>query len=63
MDKDRIKGTAQKIKGGIKEVVGKAIGNSKLEADGKIDKATGSVRKAVGEAKDLVRDVAKDHVK
>ncbi len=63
MDKDRIKGTAQKIKGGIKEVGGKVIGNSKLEADGKIDKATGSVRKAVGEAKDVARDVAKDHAK
>lgn len=63
MDKDRIKGTAQRIKGGLKEVVGKMIGNSKLEADGRIEKATGSVRKAVGEAKDVVRDVAKDHVK
>lgn len=63
MDKDRIKGTAQKIKGAIKEVVGKLTGNSKLEAEGKIDKATGSVRKAVGESKDVVRDVAKDHVK
>ncbi len=63
MDKDRIKGTAQKIKGGIKEAVGKMIGNSKLEADGKVDKAAGSRRKAVGEAKDAVRDGAKDQVK
>ncbi len=60
MDKDRIKGTAQKMKGGIKEAVGKMIGDEKLEADGKIDKAAGSVRKAVGEAKDVVRDVARD---
>lgn len=63
MDKDRIKGAAQKIKGGIKEAVGNFIGNRELEADGKIDKATGAVRKAVGEAKDVNRDVAKDHVK
>ncbi len=60
MDKDRIKGTAQKIKGGIKEAFGKMIGDKKLEADGKVDKAAGSVRKTVGEAKDVVRDVAKD---
>lgn len=60
IDKDRIKGTAQKIKGGIKEAVGKMIGDKKLETDGKIDKASGSVRKAVGEAKDVVRDVSKD---
>lgn len=63
MDKERIKGAAQMIKGGIKEVVGKMTGNRKLEADGKNDTATGSARKAVGEAKDVVRDVAKDHVK
>lgn len=63
MDKDRIKGTAQKIKGGIKEAVGRMIGSKKLETDGKIDKATGSVRKVVGEAKDVVRDVAKDRAK
>jgi uncharacterized protein YjbJ (UPF0337 family) len=63
MDKDRIKGTAEKIKGGIKEAVGKMIGNRKLEADGKIDKATGSIRKVAGEAKDVVREVAKDRAK
>ena len=63
MDKDRIKGAAQKIKGGIKEAVGKMTGNRKLEADGKIDKAAGSVRQVVGEAKDVVRDVVKDNAK
>ena len=56
MDKDRIKGVAQKIKGNIEEVVGKMTGNRKLETDGKIDNAAGNVRKAVGEAKDVVRD-------
>lgn len=38
-------------------------GNRKLEADGKIDKAAGSVRQVVGEAKDVVRDVVKDNAK
>lgn len=61
MDKDRIKGAAQKIKGGIKQAVGRMIGSKKLEAEGRIDHAAGSVRKVVGEAKDVVRDVAKDH--
>jgi uncharacterized protein YjbJ (UPF0337 family) len=60
IDKDRIKGAAQKIKGSIEKTVGKMIGNRKLEADGKFDEAAGNVRKSIGEAKDVVRDTAKD---
>ena len=63
MDKDRIKGAAQKFKGNIVKTVGKLIGNKKLETDGKIDEAAGNVRKAVGEAKDVVRDAVKDRTK
>lgn len=63
MDKDRVKGAAQKIKGSIERAVGKLVGNKKLETDGKIDEAAGNVRKAVAEAKDVVRDVAKDRTK
>lgn len=63
MDKDRIKGVAQKIKGNIKEAVGKITGNKDLETDGKIDNAAGNVRKAVGEAKDVVRDAVKERSK
>jgi uncharacterized protein YjbJ (UPF0337 family) len=60
MDKERIKGAAQTIKGSMKKAVGRLLGDKKLETEGKIDEATGNVRKAVGEAKDVVRDVAKD---
>ena len=63
MDKDRIKGAAQQIKGSIEKAVGKLTGDKKLQADGKIDKAAGSVRTAVGEAKDTVREVVKDRSK
>ncbi len=63
MDKDRLKGAAQKIKGGIEKTVGKLVGNKKLETEGKIDQAAGNVRKAVGEAKDVVRDAVKDRTK
>ena len=63
MDKDRIKGAAQKIKGTIEKTVGRLVGNKKLETDGKIDEAAGNVRKSVGEAKDVVRDVVKDRTK
>ena len=63
MDKDRIKGAAQKIKGTIEKTVGRFVGNRKLETDGKIDEAAGNVRKSVGEAKDVVRDAVKDRTK
>jgi len=41
MDKDRIKGAAQQVKGTAKELAGKVAGDAKLEAEGKSDKAAG----------------------
>src|SRR5215831_4691255 len=55
MDKDRIKGSAQQLKGKIKEAVGKASGDAKLESEGKADKAAGKVQNAVGGLKDALR--------
>jgi uncharacterized protein YjbJ (UPF0337 family) len=55
MDKDRIKGSAQQAKGKSKEVAGKALGDSKLEAEGKADKTAGKVQNAIGGLKDAVR--------
>ena len=52
MDKDQVAGSAKKIKGSIKEVVGKTAGNAKLEAEGKADKVEGKVQNAVGGLKD-----------
>ena len=60
MDKERIKGAAQEVAGSIKKAVGKLVGNKKLEAEGKLDSATGAIRTAVGEGKDTVRDIMKD---
>ena len=59
MDKDRIAGSAKVIKGTIKEKVGKAIGDAKLESEGKSDKAVGKVQNAIGGLKDTVRDAVK----
>lgn len=56
MDKDRIKGMANKAKGSIKETAGKAVGDSKLRAEGKADKAKGTVQNAVGGARDKIRE-------
>lgn len=59
MDKQRIKGAAHRLKGSIKKTVGRLIGNERLEASGEMDKAAGSARTTVGEAKDAVRDSIK----
>ena len=37
MDKDRIKGSAEQMKGKVKEGVGKVTGDTKTEAEGKAE--------------------------
>jgi uncharacterized protein YjbJ (UPF0337 family) len=55
MDKDRIKGSAKQAKGTIKEKTGKALGDTKLEGEGKADKAEGKVQNVIGGFKDSLR--------
>jgi uncharacterized protein YjbJ (UPF0337 family) len=55
MDKDRIAGAAKEIKGSVKETIGKATGDTKLEADGKANKVEGKVQNAIGGLKDAVK--------
>lgn len=57
MDRDRVQGAADQTKGAIKENVGKAIGDRKLETEGKADKVVGKIESAVGSAKDKIRDL------
>jgi len=55
MDKNRVAGSAKQITGRIKEAVGKATGDAKLEASGKADKTVGKIQNAVGGVKDALR--------
>jgi len=55
MDKDRVVGSAKQIKGAVKQVAGKAIGDAKLEAEGNADKIEGRVQNAVGGVKDTLK--------
>jgi uncharacterized protein YjbJ (UPF0337 family) len=55
MDKDRIEGSAKEIKGKTKEVVGKVLGDAKLESEGNADKAAGKIQNAVGGVKDTLK--------
>lgn len=56
MDKDRAKGIGDQAKGAVKEGVGKAVGDKKLETEGKTDKIKGKIENAVGGAKDALRE-------
>lgn len=58
MDREHVKGMADKAKGAIKEGAGKLTGDKGLEAEGMMDKAKGSAHNAAGNVKDAVRDVA-----
>ena len=58
MDKEHIKGAAEKAEGAIKDAAGKLVGNEKLQAEGKADKAAGAARQGVGDVKDAGRNVA-----
>jgi len=55
MDKDRIVGSAKEIKGKVKQAVGKAVGDAKLESEGNADKLEGKVQNAIGGIKDTLK--------
>jgi uncharacterized protein YjbJ (UPF0337 family) len=55
MDKDRAVGSAKQIKGAVKQVVGRAIGDAKLESDGRADKIEGKIQNAIGGLKDTLK--------
>ena len=51
MNKDHVKGAAEKAKGAVKDAAGGLTGDNKLQAEGKLDKAKGAVHTAVGDVK------------
>lgn len=55
MNKDRIVGSAKQVEGSIKEAVGKAVGDAKLQIDGKAKKVEGKAQNLVGTIKDAVK--------
>lgn len=55
MDKDRIEGAAKNIKGKVKQKVGKAVGDSKMEGEGAAERVAGKAQNAYGSLKDTLR--------
>jgi len=58
MDADRVNGALKQAGGAIKENVGAAIGDTKMEAEGAAKRAEGKVQNAAGGLKDKVREAA-----
>ena len=52
--KDKIEGTAHKVKGAVKEKVGRATNNPNLEEEGEIEKFGGKVQKKVGDIEKVI---------
>jgi uncharacterized protein YjbJ (UPF0337 family) len=52
--KDKAEGKWHKVKGKIRQIAGKAVGNRKLENDGKAENVGGNVQEKIGGIKDVV---------
>jgi uncharacterized protein YjbJ (UPF0337 family) len=62
MDKEHVKGAADKAAGKTKEVAGHVTGNKKLETESMVDQLKGAAHSAAGDAKDAGKE-AIDSVK
>jgi uncharacterized protein YjbJ (UPF0337 family) len=55
VDKEHVKGAADKAKGAVKDAAGKMSGDKQMQTEGKTEKAKGAARQAVGDVKDPTR--------
>ncbi len=60
MHKDQMKGAAKDAKGSLKEGLGKAKGDRRMEAEGASERVAGKVQKGVGSMKDAARKALKN---
>jgi uncharacterized protein YjbJ (UPF0337 family) len=57
MDKEDVKGAAHRAKNEMMKAAGKLMDDRNLQAEGKIDKAKGVAREALGDAKDAAKRI------
>ena len=60
IDKDRVKGSFDQVKGKVKEKVGDLTGDQKMKGEGIADQAIGKVKNMIGSAKDKIRETLKE---
>jgi uncharacterized protein YjbJ (UPF0337 family) len=54
INKDQVKGRSNEVVGKVKEKIGEAVGNKKLEIKGAIQKNIGIVQSKVGDVKSAI---------
>jgi uncharacterized protein YjbJ (UPF0337 family) len=59
MRNDEVKGSAKKMSGTVKDKLSRATDDDKMRAEGKADKAEGSIQKGIGKTKEAARDALK----
>jgi len=59
VNKDQVQGRVEEVKGAVKEVTGKAVGDKTLEAKGNVQKNFGKVQAKVGDIEKDLKDSAK----
>jgi len=52
MNNEHVKGEINKVKGKVKENVGHATGNSKMEREGILERVKGTIQRELGDLKD-----------
>ena len=59
-NKAEIRGKFNKAKGGVKEKIGRAVGNRDMEKEGASERAKGGLQETLGETRRKVGDALKD---
>ncbi len=54
---DKIKGVANEAIGNVRQAAGRAVGNSEMQAKGKMQELKGEAQQLKGKAKDAIKDV------
>lgn len=60
MDKKNLEGGLDNLKGRVKETVGVATGDRKLEGEGKIDELKGKIKDVAGNIREGIKDKLDD---
>jgi uncharacterized protein YjbJ (UPF0337 family) len=59
-NRDQAEGKLEQTRGKIKDTVGDAIGDERMEREGEFDQAKGTVREGVGDLREGIDDAADD---
>ena len=60
MDKKNLEGELDRAKGRLKETVGVATGDRKLEGEGKLEQIKGKIKDAAGDLRQSIKDKLDD---